>query len=55
MARARITQEFTDGTVFQVEVHAEATFPDVIHEVRTQALGLWRDAFAGVDEVEGEG
>lgn len=54
MASARIVQRFTDGTEFEVEVYAEATFPDVIHEVRTQALGLWRDAFADEDVEQPE-
>lgn len=49
MASARITQRWPDGIEFEVEVYAEADFPDCINEVRVQALGLWNDATADED------
>jgi len=45
MATARISQEFADGTGFEVELHLDDDFPDACAEVRAQAMHLWRDAF----------
>lgn len=58
MARVTVTYEFADGERIHVTATGKASYPDVIAELRAQAVHGMRDALAEmrarVDAEDGE-
>ena len=51
MARCKITQQWSDGTVTQLEVTVSESYPDAVDQARLEVVKLWREVCA---EAEAE-